>query len=157
MSTSKRGRHASRGLPTVHARAAGLDVGSTFHVVAVPPEQSDEPVRTFRSFTGDLYRLADWLQEAGVTTIAMESTGVYWIPVFEILEARGFEVLLVNARDVKNVPGRKTASTTRSGSSNCISMACCAGVSARTNAWFGCARCSAIDKAWRTRQRPRSS
>src|SRR5258706_2897290 len=108
MSTSKRGRHASRGLPKVHARAAGLDVGSTFHVVAVPPEQSDEPVRTFRSFTGDLYRLADWLQEAGVTTIAMESTGVYWIPVFEILEARGFEVLLVNARDVKNVPGRKT-------------------------------------------------
>src|SRR5258706_12612498 len=108
MSTSKRGRHASRGLPTVHARAAGLDVGSTFHVVAVPPETSDEPVRTFRSFTGDLYRLADWLQEVGVTTIAMESTGGYWIPVFEILEARGFEVLLVNARDVKNVPGRKT-------------------------------------------------
>jgi|SRR5687768_630707 len=95
-------------LPTVHARAAGLDVGSTFHVVAIPRALSDEPVQTFRSFTGDLHRLADWLQSVGITTIAMESTGVYWIPVFEILEARGFEVLLVNARDVKNVPGRKT-------------------------------------------------
>jgi transposase len=92
----------------VHPHAAGLDVGSTFHVVAVAPEVSDEPVRTFRSFTGDLRRLADWLHAIGVTTIAMESTGIYWIPVFEILEARGFEVLLVNARDVKHVPGRKT-------------------------------------------------
>ena len=108
MSTSKRRRQSPRVLPTVHAQAAGLDVGSTFHVVAVPPEVSDEPVRTFRSFTGDLQRLADWLREVGITTIAMESTGVYWIPVFEILEARGFEVLLVNARDSKNVPGRKT-------------------------------------------------
>jgi transposase len=95
-------------MPTVHAHAAGLDVGSTFHVVAVPAELSDEPVRTFRSFTGDLHRLGDWLQAIGIQTIAMESTGIYWIPVFEILEARGFEVLLVNARDVKNVPGRKT-------------------------------------------------
>ena len=108
MSKSKRGRQSSRVLPTVHAQAAGLDVGSTFHVVAVPPELCDEPVRTFRSFTGDLHRLADWLRAIGVTTIAMESTGVYWIPVFEILETRGFEVLLVNARDTKNVPGRKT-------------------------------------------------
>lgn len=99
---------APRTMPTVHACAAGLDVGSTFHVVAVPPELSDEPVRTFRSFTSDLHRLADWLLALGVTTIAMESTGIYWIPVFEILESRGMEVLLVNARDVKNVPGRKT-------------------------------------------------
>jgi transposase len=97
-----------KSLPTIHEHAAGLDVGSTFHVVAVASHLSDEPVRTFQSFTGDLHRLADWLQEVGVTTVAMESTGVYWIPVFEILESRGFEVLLVNARDVKNVPGRKT-------------------------------------------------
>ena len=95
-------------LPPIHSSAAGLDVGSTFHVVAVPPERSDEPVRSFRSFTGDLQRMADWLVEIGITTVAMESTGVYWIPVFEILEARGLEVLLVNARNVKNVPGRKT-------------------------------------------------
>jgi transposase len=92
----------------IHAKAAGIDVGATFHVVAVPPDRTEEPVRTFRSFTGDLYQLADWLKQVGITTIAMESTGVYWIPVFEVLEARGFEVLLVNARDVKSVPGRKT-------------------------------------------------
>lgn len=95
-------------LNVVHTRAAGIDVGSTFHVVAVPPELSPEPVQTFQSFTGDLYRLADWLVEMGVTTVAMESTGIYWIPVFDILEAHGLEVLLVNARHAKNVPGRKT-------------------------------------------------
>jgi transposase len=101
-------RSPSKLLTPVHSKAAGLDVGSTFHVVAVPPELCDEPVRTFRSFTGDLHQLADWLVEIGIMTVAMESTGVYWIPVFEILEARGLEVLLVNARDVRNVPGRKT-------------------------------------------------
>ena len=95
-------------LNIVHTRAAGIDVGSTFHVVAVPPDLSPDPVQTFQSFTGDLYRLADWLVEIGVTTVAMESTGIYWIPVFDILEAHGLEVLLVNARHVKNVPGRKT-------------------------------------------------
>lgn len=96
------------GLPVVHRHAAGIDVGATFHVVAVGAERDAKPVRTFRSFTGDLHCLADWLRATGITTVAMESTGVYWIPVFEILESRGFEVLLVNARDVKNVPGRKT-------------------------------------------------
>ena len=95
-------------LNIIHTRAAGIDVGSTFHVVAVPPELSPDPVQPFQSFTGDLYRLADWLVEIGVTTVAMESTGIYWIPVFEILEAHGLEVLLVNARHVKTVPGRKT-------------------------------------------------
>ena len=103
-----RNKRGTSALPIVHRHAAGLDVGSTFHVVAVPDDRDDEPVRTFRSFTGDLYRLADWLSEVGITTIAMESTGVYWIPVFEILEQRGFDVVLVNARDAKNVPGRKT-------------------------------------------------
>jgi len=95
-------------LNIVHTRAAGIDVGSTFHVVAAPPELTSEPVQAFQSFTGDLYRLADWLVDIGVTTVAMESTGIYWIPVFEILEAHGLEVLLVNARHVKTVPGRKT-------------------------------------------------
>ncbi len=95
-------------LKIVHNRAAGIDVGSTFHVAAVPEELCPEPVQTFESFTGDLYRLADWLIEIGVTTVAMESTGIYWIPVFDILEAHGLEVFLVNARHVKNVPGRKT-------------------------------------------------
>ena len=106
--TPKRKGSRKSPLSTIHTAAAGIDVGATFHVVAVPRERSDEPVRSFRSFTGDLHRLADWLHEVGVTTVAMESTGVYWIPVFEILEARGLEVLLVNARNVKNVPGRKS-------------------------------------------------
>jgi transposase len=105
---NKRNKRESAALPIVHRHAAGIDIGSTFHVVAVPEDVDDEPVRSFRSFTGDLYRLADWLASVGITTIAMESTSVYWIPVFEILEARGFEVVLVNARDAKNVPGRKT-------------------------------------------------
>ena len=88
--------------------AAGIDIGSAAHYVAVPPDSDPDPVREFKSFTNDLYRLADWLEECGVDTVAMESTGVYWIPLYDILEERGFEVLLVNARQVKNVPGRKT-------------------------------------------------
>ena len=106
--TKRRGQSSRNQLTPVHPHSAGIDVGATFHVVAVPTDRDEQPVRTFRSFTGDLHRLADWLTEVGVTSIAMESTGVYWIPVYEVLEARGFEVLLVNARDVKNVPGRKT-------------------------------------------------
>jgi len=102
-----RGTSAGR-LSTINPDAAGIDIGSTFHVVAVPSDRDDRPVRTFRTFSSDLHQLADWLTEVGITTVAMESTGVYWIPVFEILEARGFEVLLVNARDVKHVPGRKS-------------------------------------------------
>ena len=103
-----KGQHARGRFSTIHSDAAGIDVGSRFHVVAVAPDRDAEPVRTFQSFTQDLHRLADWLKAVGITTVAMESTGVYWIPVFEILEAQGFEVLLVNARDVKQVPGRKT-------------------------------------------------
>ena len=106
-SKPRRGKSA-RQLATVYPSAAGIDVGATAHVVAVPPDCDERPVRTFRTFSGDLHHLAQWLMEVGITTIAMESTGVYWVPVFEILEAHGFEVLLVNARDVKNVPGRKT-------------------------------------------------
>lgn len=102
------GKAKRRPLRPLNENAAGLDVGATFHVVAVPPDRADESVRTFQSFTGDLHAMADWLVGLGISTIAMESTGVYWIPVFEILEAKGLDVLLVNARDVKHVPGRKT-------------------------------------------------
>ena len=109
MPGSQKTRGTSSGpLSTIHPAAAGIDVGSTAHVVAVPGDRDDRPVRTFRTFSGELHALAEWLREVGITTVAMESTGVYWIPVFEVLEARGFEVLLVNARDVKHVPGRKT-------------------------------------------------
>lgn len=106
MSKGRR-RHQSK-FTTVHVDAAGIDVGSREHVVAVGADRDDEPVRTFLSFTHDLHRLADWLAEVGITSVAMESTGVYWIALYEVLEARGFEVLLVNARNAKNVPGRKT-------------------------------------------------
>ena len=88
--------------------AAGVDVGATEIYVAIPPDRDSHPVRCFRTFTGDLHAAADWLRSSGIESIVMESTGVYWIPFFQILEARGFEVLLVNARHVKNVPGRKT-------------------------------------------------
>lgn len=85
--------------------AAGIDCGSAEHFVAVPPDRDPTPVRSFPTFTGDLQRLADWLTACRVTSVAMEATGVYWIPLYEILDARGFTVLLVNARHVKNVPG----------------------------------------------------
>jgi transposase len=88
--------------------AAGIDCGAAAHVVAVPPDRDPESVRTFPTFTADLHRLADWLLACRVTHVAMESTGVYWIPLFEILEARGLQVLLVNARHVRHVPGRKS-------------------------------------------------
>ena len=95
-------------LTITHPNAAGIDIGSASHFVAVPPDRDDEPVREFPSFTVDLNALVDWLDACRVDTVAMESTGVYWIPLFELLESRGFKVLLVNARHVKNVSGRKS-------------------------------------------------
>jgi len=95
-------------LPVMRPNAAGIDIGATEIFVAVPQDRSTESVRAFPTFTQDLYELANWLKQCGIKTVAMESTGVYWIPLFQILEERGFEVFLVNARHVKNVPGRKT-------------------------------------------------
>lgn len=99
---------AQSGLTLTHPNAAGIDIGSASHYVAVPPDRDDEPVREFPSFTADRHRLADWLDACGVDIVAMESTGVYWIPLFELLESRGLTVQLVNARHVKNVSGRKS-------------------------------------------------
>jgi transposase len=90
------------------AHAAGIDVGATEMYVAVPPDRDSQSVRCFATFTSDLLRLADWLKQCGISSVAMESTSVFWIPLFQILEERGFRVCLVNARHVKNVPGRKT-------------------------------------------------
>lgn len=95
-------------LEQINLNAAGMDVGSREHWVAVPAERDPQPVRCFGTFTSDLHALADWLLQCEVKSVAMESTGVYWIPVFQILESRGLEVLLVNARHVKNVSGRKS-------------------------------------------------
>jgi transposase len=95
-------------LPVMKPDAAGIDIGATEIFVAVPVDRAVENVRSFPTFTQDLYALADWLKQCGIKTVAMESTGVYWIPLFQILEERGLEVCLVNARHVKNVPGRRT-------------------------------------------------
>lgn len=98
------------GLEVVHARAAGIDVGAEEHYVAVPPsmDQEGRPVRSFRAFTADLNRLADWLESCGIQTVAMQSTGVYWMALYDVLEQRGLEVFLVNATHTKNLPGRKS-------------------------------------------------
>jgi transposase len=95
-------------LERIQPDAAGIDCGEKSHYVAVSRERDPQPVREFRTFTTELYHLADWLVQCGIKTVAMESTGVYWIPLYEILEERGFEVILVNARDVHNVRGRKS-------------------------------------------------
>ncbi len=95
-------------LPVLNPHAAGIDIGATQIFVAVPAETDASPVRHYATFTADLLALADWLQECHIKTVAMESTGVYWIPLFQILQERGLEVYLVNARYLKNVPGHKS-------------------------------------------------
>ena len=105
---SPKPRTSPHALERLHPHAAGIDCGSAEHVVAVPPDRDATPIRSFATFTGELHRLAEWLSACRVTHVAMEATGVYWIPIFEILEARGLQVILVNARHVKNVPGRKS-------------------------------------------------
>src|SRR3954468_15396158 len=92
----------------VHRNAAGLDVGSREIWACVPPDRKGKTVQPFGTFTPDLHNLANWLVASGGDTVALESTGIYWIPIFEILEARGLKVYLVNARHTKNVPGRKS-------------------------------------------------
>lgn len=95
-------------LKQINLHAAGLDIGSEEIWVCVPEGRAEQSVRCFESFTVDLYALADWLEACGIETVAMESTGVYWIPIYEILEGRGFQVNLISARTIKNVPGRKS-------------------------------------------------
>ena len=95
-------------LEQINPNAAGIDIGANFHLVAIPEDRTEENIRKFGPFTNDLHRLADWLIEHRIETVVMESTGVYWIPVFQILEQRGLEVKLVNAAHVKNLPGRKS-------------------------------------------------
>lgn len=97
-----------KALEVVHPDAAGIDVGGSEHWVAVSPDRDAEPVRRFGCFTADLREMAKWLVDKGVRSVALQSTGVYWMPVFEVLEEHGLEVYLVNARHTKNVPGRKT-------------------------------------------------
>jgi transposase len=100
----------------VHPHAAGIDVGNSTHYVAVRPLRDAEPVRRFECFTADLYRLADWLKSCGVKTVAMQSTGVYWIPLYDVLEERGLEVYLVNARPPRTCPGARAMCKSAGGS-----------------------------------------
>ncbi len=111
MSRMRKNNKKKVSAPTLYClnpNAAGVDVGATQIYIAVPVDRDPQPVRHFSTFTEDLHAAADWLKACNIETVAMESTGVYWIPFFQILEARGFTVLLVNARHVKNVPGRKS-------------------------------------------------
>lgn len=101
-------KKAKTHLEQINFNAAGIDLGGGEHWVCVPPDRAEKNVRRFGCFTPDLTAMVDWLIECRVTTVAMEATGVYWIPVFQMLEARGLEVKLVNAHHVKTVPGRKT-------------------------------------------------
>jgi len=96
------------GFQIIHPHAAGIDIASQMHYVAVPPDRDEQPVRKFGSFTTDLHEIAKWLRKCNINTVAMESTGIYWIQLYLILEEYGFEVFLVNARHVKNVSGRKS-------------------------------------------------
>lgn len=122
--------HGHSDLKIVNPTAAAIDIGSTMHMAAVNPDASDTPVRAFGKFTQDLQALADWFKACGVTSIAMESTGVYWIPAFEVLEARGIKVILVNSRYAKNVLGRKTDVSDAGWLRSYIPMVCCAAASA---------------------------
>jgi transposase len=105
---AKKSKRRCDTLPVLHPDAAGIDVGASELYVAVSADRDPQPVRSFPTFTRDLHALADWLEQCGIHSVAMESTSVYWIPIYQILEARGLEVYLVNAQHVKNVPGRKT-------------------------------------------------
>jgi len=106
--TRRRGKKLPKHLDVLNPDAAGIDLGSTGHFVSVPEDRDDEPIRQFGCYTAQLNAMADWLVECGITTVAMESTGVYWMPVFRVLESRGLHPVLVNPRHVKYVPGRKT-------------------------------------------------
>src|SRR5215470_17320330 len=95
-------------LEVVHAQATGIDIGNESHYVALPPSLDPQPVRCFGCTTAELKKMAEWLTQCAIRTVALQSTGVYWIAVYDILEAAGLEVYLVNARETKNLPGRKT-------------------------------------------------
>ncbi|MEP0984037.1 transposase [Leptolyngbya sp. FACHB-17] len=103
-----RTRDEAESFEVLNHHACGIDIGATSHWVSVPPERDTESVREFGCYTPDLLAMVTWLKQCEVQTVAMESTGVYWIPVFQMLEGHGFEVILINTHHVKSVPGRKS-------------------------------------------------
>jgi hypothetical protein len=144
----KKNQKAEKVIPLVKPDAAGIDIGATEVYVAVPADRDAEPVRSFATFTQDLYALANWLQQCRIKTIAMESTGVYWIPPYQILEDRGFEVYLVNARHVKNVPGGGRMSPTANGCNSCTRSACCGRHTDRRKKSTRSVLCCGTGRAW---------
>lgn len=144
-------------MPMVHPNAAAIDVGATMHMAAVRADRAPEPVRSFGTFTADLHRLVDWFTECGVETVVMESTSVYWIPIFELLDARGFTVFLVNARDAKHVPGRKTDVSDAQCCSGSIHSGCCGPAFGPKGRLPSCEpTCVSASVCWSTRPRTSS-
>ena len=125
--------------------AAGIGAEEIY--VAVPSDYSEEPVRCFSTFTCDLHAFAEWLEHCGITTVAMESTGVYWIPIFKILESRGFEVFLVNAHYLKSAPAEKATFQIASGFSISTPLGSFKAASAHQTRYVQCERCGGIVKA----------
>ena len=136
------------GLSQLNLNAAGIDVGATSHFVAVPANHAEQPVREFAAFTADLYRLADWLTECGVETVVMESTGVYWIPLFGVLEERAFEVMLVDPRASRTCPVARLTCWTASGCSNCTPTDCCREPSGLTGTYAAYAATCGSGPCW---------
>src|SRR5271154_573730 len=114
-----------RTMPTVHPNAAAIDVGATMHMAAVRADGAREPVRSFGTFTADLHRLVDWFTECGVETVVMESTSVYWIPIYELLDARDFPCFLSTRAMPSTCQGARPMSAMRNGCSGSIHSGCC--------------------------------
>lgn len=153
---AKQGNKRCDQLPVLHPDAAGIDVGASELFVAVSADRDSQSVRRFPTFTRDLHALADWLQQCGVRSVAMESTSVYRIPIYQILEARGFDVCLVNAQHVNNVPGRKTKFPIVSGFSTFTLLDYCELASDRRARSVLCVLFGATAAAW-SRWRPSTS
>ena len=137
----------------LNPNAAGIDVGATSHFAAVPADRVEEPVREFAAFTADLYRLADWLEECRVDTVVMESTGVYWIPLFGVLEERGIQVMLVGdagrpQRHQERAGSQDRRAGTASGCSSCTPTACCREPSGPTGTYGACAAACVSGPCW---------
>jgi hypothetical protein len=133
-------------LERINPYAAGIDCGSTAHFVAVPPDRDATPVQSFRTFTTDLHRLADWLVTCRVTSVAMEATGVFWIPVYESLEARGLEVHLVMRGMSRTCPVERAMSPTASGCATCRASGSCEAAFGQLMRWSRCGPMSATDR-----------
>lgn len=125
-------------LSMVNPGAAAIDIGSTMHMAAINPQADGNPVRAFGTFTGDLHDMARWFRASGVTSVAMESTGVYWIPAYEVLEAHGFHVMLSTRVTPRTSRAERPMSAMQPGCNASTAMGCCGGASDPRQAWRPC-------------------